>query len=108
MGDSQAVLGPRLGRLHAFRDRGSIYVDGVRTSAQDAILMAGVAKGADFTGTTWAVASGLALFVALEAAKLLFGYLDYTFHVMQEHQRMVSENNPVTMRQLAALEKLAR
>ena len=107
MGNSQAKLGPALGRLHACRDRGSIYTEGFRTSAQTAILMAGVAKGADFTGVGWALALGLAAFLGLEGLKVALGALDYSWGIMREHQRMAAEQNPVTMRQVAALEKLA-
>ncbi|HXE86548.1 MAG TPA: hypothetical protein VN524_07080 [Hyphomicrobiaceae bacterium] len=107
MGDSQAPLGARLGRLHAWRDRGSVYTEGLRTSAQAALLMAGVAKGAAFTGTGWALALGLGLFVGLEALKVTLGYWDYRLRVMHEMQRIVAEASPVTMRMVAALEKRA-
>ena len=100
-----AVIGPRLGRLHAWRDRGSVYVDGLRTSAQAAILAAGVAKGAAFTGTGWAIALGIGLFLTLESAKLLAGWLDYRFKIIHEQQRVMSEANPVTMRMVDALER---
>lgn len=106
MGDSSAKLGPTLGRVHAWRDRGSIYTEGFRTSAQTAILLAGVAKGADFTGVTWALALGLGAFLGLEGLKVGLGLLDYRWGIMREHQRMAAEQNPVTMRMVAALEKV--
>lgn len=99
-------LAARLGRVHAWRDRGNVYVDGLRTSAQASLLAAGVAKGADFAGTAWAVALGLGLFCALEGGKILAGYCDYRFRVMHEYQRIAAEANPVTMRQVAALERM--
>ena len=105
MGDSQHRLGPRLGRLHAYRDRGSIYVEGLRTSAQAAILTAGVAKGADFTGTAWAIGLGVGLFVLLEAAKIALGALDYGLGVYQNQTRIQGEANPVMMRMVDALER---
>ena len=105
MGDSQHRLGSRLGRLHAFRDRGSIYVDGIRTSAQAAFLAAGVAKGADFTGTAWAITLGVGLFVLLEAAKIALGALDYGLGVYQNQTRIQGEANPVMMRMVDALER---
>ena len=107
MGDSRHALGPRLGRLHSWRERGSLYVDGLRTSAQAAILTAGVAKGADFTGTAWAVGLGLGLFLALEGAKVLAGWLDARFDVWRAHTQAVAEQNPIIMRQLHALERLS-
>jgi len=107
VGDSRAKLGPRLGRLHAWRDRGSIYVDGIRTSAQAAFLAAGVAQGADFTGTAWAITLGLGLFVTLEGAKIGLGALDYRLGTMQAHQQTMAEASPIVMRQLEALERLS-
>lgn len=108
MGDSQHVLGPQLGRLHAWRDRGAVYTDGVRTSVQAGLLGAGVAKGAAFTDAFWAVAFGLAIIVALEAGKILAGWLDYRFHIIDSHQQTLAEANPIIMRQVRALESLAR
>ncbi len=91
----------------AWRDRGTLYTDGIRTSGQFALLGAGVAKGAGFTDAFWAIGFGLGLFVALEALKVGVGWLDYRHGGMAEYLRVTSEQNPVTMRQLAALEKLA-
>lgn len=107
MGDSLHPLGPRLGRLHAWRERGSMYVDGIRTSAQAAVLTAGVAKGADFTGTVWAVALGIGLFLTLESAKILAGWLDARFDVWSSHTQAVAEQNPIVMRTVEALERLS-
>ena len=73
MGDSVHRLGPTLGRLHAWRDRGSVYTEGLRTSAQAALLMAGVAKGAAFTETGWAIALGIGMFLGIEGLKLALG-----------------------------------
>lgn len=100
------TLGPALGVLHAWRDRGSVYVDGIRTSVQAGILAAGVAKGAAFTDTAWAVALGVGVVLGLESLKLVAGWADYRYHVIDAHQRMVAEASPVIMRQVAALEKL--
>lgn len=107
MGDSLHPLGPRLGQWHAWRERGGLYVDGLRTSAQAAILTAGVAKGADFTGTAWAVGLGLALFVTIESAKIAAGWLDARFDIWRSHTQAVAEQNPIVMRQLEALERLS-
>ena len=106
MGHSQSVLGPRLGRLHAWRDRGSVYTEGLRTSTQAALLGAGVAKGAGFTDTRWAIGFGLAIFLVLELGKVLAGWLDYRFKVINTHQQTLAEANPVIMRQVRALESL--
>jgi hypothetical protein len=84
-----------------------VYTEGLRTSAQAALLMAGVAKGAAFTGTEVAVGLGVALFLGLEGLKILLGYWDYRLRVLHEMQRMVAEANPVVMRQVSALERLA-
>ena len=107
MGDSVHRLGPTLGRLHAWRDRGSVYTEGLRTSAQAALLMAGVAKGAAFTETGWAIALGIGMFLGIEGLKLALGYWDYRLKVMHEMQRIVTEANPVVMRQVSALERLS-
>jgi hypothetical protein len=107
VGETDHPLGPILGRIHAWRDRGSMYVEGVRTSVQAGILTAGVAKGAAFTGTRWAVALGVGMVVGLEAAKLLAGWLDYRLHVIHHQQRILNEANPVLMRMVDALEKTA-
>jgi hypothetical protein len=104
MGDSAHRLGPTLGRLHAYRDRGSVYVEGIRTSAQAGILLGGVAKAADFTGMAWAIALGVGFFIALESAKIAAGAIDYHFKIMHAHQQVVAEANPIVMRQLDALE----
>lgn len=85
-----------------------MYVEGLRTSAQAALLTAGVAKGADFAGTAWAVTLGVAMFVGLEAAKIVLGRFDYHLGVMAEYQRRVAEANPVIMRQVDALERMAK
>jgi len=107
VGDSVHRLGPTLGRLHAWRDRGSVYAEGLRTSAQAALLMAGVAKGAAFTETGWAIALGIGMFLGIEGLKLALGYWDYRLKVMHAYQQMVAEANPVVMRQVDALERLA-
>jgi len=107
VGDSQHVLGPKLGRLHAWRDRGAVYTDGVRTSVQAGLLGAGVAKGAAFTDATWAVVFGVAIVVGLELAKILAGWLDYRFRIIHTQARMIAEANPIMMRQLEALERLS-
>lgn len=108
MGESQAVLGPTLGRLHAWRDRGTVYTEGVRTSLQAAILGAGVAKGAGFTDAAWAVGIGVLILVGLEVGKVALGWVDYRWHIIQTQQQMVAEANPVIMRQVDALEALVR
>lgn len=107
MGESQHVLGPRLGRLHAWRDRGAVYTEGVRTSVQAGLLGAGVAKGAQFTDATWAIVFGCAILLTLEAGKILAGWLDYRYHIIHTQQRLVAEANPVTMRMVDALERLS-
>ena len=106
MGDSRHPLGPRLGRLHAWRNRGAVYTEGIRTSVQAGLLGAGVAKGAAFTDATWAVVFGLAILVTLEAGKILAGWLDYRFHIIHTEQQMSAEASPVTMRMVHALEAL--
>ncbi len=68
---------------------------------------AGVAKGADFTGTVWAVALGIGLFLTLESAKVLAGWLDQRFDVWSSHTQAVAEQNPIVMRTLEALERLS-
>ena len=83
-----------------------MYTEGVRTSMQAAVLGAGVAKGAAFTDTTWAVAFGGAILVTLELGKLVAGWLDYRYHVIDTQQQLVGEANPVTMRMVDALERL--
>lgn len=98
----------RLGTLHAWRDRGAIYLDGVRTSVQAGLLGAGVAKGAAFTDATWAVLFGCAIIVALEGGKILAGCLDYRYGIIQTQQRIAAEANPVVMRQVDAMESIAR
>jgi hypothetical protein len=100
------MIGPRLGHLHAWRDRGSVYVEGFRTSVQAGLLGAGVAKGAGFTEATAAIWFGCAIVLGLEVGKLVAGWLDYRYHVIQSYQGMVTEANPITMRQVNALEKI--
>jgi hypothetical protein len=107
MGESQHVLGAQLGRLHAWRDRGAGYTEGFRTSGQFGIIGAGVAKGAGFTDTGWAVAIGLGLACGIEALKLVTGWLDYHFKVIHTQQRMVAEANPFIVRQTEALERMS-
>ena len=107
MGESQAVLGPRLGRLHAWRDRGAVYTEGVRTSVQAGLLGAGVAKGAAFTDATWAIVFGCTIILVLEIGKIVAGWLDYRYRIIHTQQRLVAEANPVTMRMVDALESLA-
>lgn len=106
MGDSRPPLGPRLGRVHALRNRGAVYTEGLRTSLQAGLLGAGVAKGAGFTDTAWATYFGLAILLGIELAKVLLGWLDYRFHVIQTEQRIAAEASPVTMRMVHALEAL--
>ncbi len=107
MGDNASVLGARFGRLHAWRDRGAVYTEGVRTSVQAGLLGAGVAKGAQFTDATWAIVFGVGIILTLEVGKIMAGWLDYRFHIIHTQQRLVAEANPVTMRMVDALERLA-
>ena len=110
MGDSAGPayrVSRPLGQFHAWRERGALYVDGLRTSFTAAAVMAGVAKGADFLSLTPAVWLGIFTFLGLESAKVGLGWLDYRLHVYAEHQRIVTEQNRVTMRQVEALERLA-
>jgi hypothetical protein len=100
-------LGRRLGQLHAWRDRGSVYVDGIRTSVQAGLLGTFVASSGGFTGRAWAIAFGCAIVGGLEGLKVALGRFDYRVGAMQEHQRIVGEASPVTMRQVAALERVA-
>ena len=108
MGESQHVLGRKLGRLHAWRDRGSTYTEGIRTSVQAGLLGAGVAKGAGFTDATWAVWFGIGIVLALELGKIVAGWLDYRFHIYQAQVQTMAEANPVVMRQVDALEALVK
>ena len=108
MGESQHPLGATLGRLHAWRDRGSTYTEGMRTSIQAGILLAGVAKGAGFTDTYWAIALGGAMVAGLEVMKILAGWLDYKFRIYHQQMETMSSANPIVMRQLDALERLVR
>jgi hypothetical protein len=98
----------RLGALHAWRDRGAVYVDGIRTSVQAGLLGAGVAKGAAFTDAAAAVWFGLAIVAGLEAGKMLAGWLDYRYRIIHRQQQMTAEANPVLMRQVDAMEALVR
>lgn len=107
VGDSNHVLGARLGRLHAWRDRGTGYTEGLRTSLQAGLIGAGVAKGAAFTDAGWATVFGLAILLGIEGAKILLGWLDYKFEIIHTQQRLVAEANPIIMRQTRALESLA-
>ena len=100
------MIGPTLGKLHAWRDRGMVYTDGIRTSVQAGLLGAGVAKGAAFTDATWAVVFGVAIILVLELGKTLAGFLDYRYRIIHSQQQIVAEANPVIMRQVDALEKL--
>ena len=112
MGDSQTgrvrLLGPTVGKVTAWRDRGALYTEGIRTSGQFALIGAGVAKGAGFTDATVAVLFGLGIFVGIEVLKVVAGWLDYTHGGMEAYLRTTSEANPVTMRMVDALERMAK
>ena len=112
MGDSATgrvrLLGPTLGKVTAWRDRGTLYTDGLRTSGQFALIGAGVAKGAGFTDAHAAILFGAAIFVGIELLKVCAGWLDYRHGGMAEYLRVTGEADPVRMRMVHALERMAK
>lgn len=100
--------GSFLGTVHFLRNRGTIYVDGFRTSLQVGILGAGVAKGAGFTGTEAALLLGIGTVIGLEVFKLLGGLFDRSRGVIHAQNLAEMNVNPYAKRSLALLKDIRK
>ena len=97
-------IGHFLGRAHFFRERGATYTEGMRTSLQAGLLGAGVAKGAGFTDSGWAITLGVGMVLGIEATKILMGWFDRRIGAIHAQLEQSWVTNPATVRQIELLE----
>lgn len=104
----ETTFGQKLGLFHFYRNRGANYTDGFRTSLQAGLLGAGVARGAGFTDTAWAIMLGASVMFGLEFIKVIGGWLDHRLGAIDAHSQATGQTNPYVIRQTEAQEAIRR
>ena len=107
MADDRVVTWPdRLGTLRFWQIQGSPYAQMLREALKPAL---GVTALSAYLGLRMATALGVGVLTVLGllVLEVVFGYAVWRFHVMHAELRQAWENNPLAVRQVELLERIA-